>query len=1352
MKRTFIAALFILLGIQFSFGEKWIGINSNDPDQAETILLSSNIEKSEIQFRLNGFYLNSVQTPMGEADIINIPKATQMLEKGSPDLTKLTTSVIIPDLAGMDIKVTDAKYNDYEDIEIAPSKGNLTRDIDPESVPYIYGDVYERDAFFPGKLAELREPYIIRDYRGQAAVIYPFQYNPVSKTLRVYYQITIEVFVSDPEGKNPLVRTTDLKSIDAEFNKVYQHHFINASSVKYDPVDEQGEMLIISYGEFMDAMAPFAEWKNMIGIPTTMVDVATIGSSSGDIKTYIADYYNENDLAFVLLVGDAAQVPTSYSSGDSDNDYSYVAGNDHYPDLFVGRFSAESVNDVDVQVQKTIEYERNPNTTTDWFSKGIGIASSQGPGHNNEMDYEHIRVIHEKLLDFTYTYCSELFDGSQGGLDEPGNPNPSMVAENANEGASIINYTGHGSTSSWGSSGFSSNDVNQLTNNGMYPFIWSVACVNGNFVGSTCFAEAWLRATNEGEPSGAVATMMSTINQSWDPPMCGQDEMNDILVESYENNIKRTFGGISMNGCMLMNDEFGSGGYSMTDTWTCFGDPSLMVRTALPDELTAEYNSTVFIGTDQLSITTNATEGMVSLTKEGDIIATAMIEDGTALLEFEALNDVGMFDIAITAFNHIPHVGQVEVIPADGPYVVYHESSINDELGNNNGMAEYGETVMISLSLENIGIEDATDVQVNIETDNEYVNITDFEALYENIPHGETVNQDDIFTIEILPEIPDLEEIKFDLTAVSGDDTWTGSFKVTAHAPVLSFLEYTINDEQGNNNGIFDPGETVEVNISVENSGSAGANEISGLLESTHAQITIETSQMNYGTILPGESTVQTYTISSGLEVTQGSYAPFTFTYFASDEQIDTYEFEIRIGHPQIIILDLDKTPVTGQAIDDLLISKGLSTDYFTEFPDDISENYRLAFVCLGIYPNNYVLEASEGQKLAAFVEAGGMIYMEGGDTWYYDQQTAVHALFDINALDDGSGDLGTINGMASTFSEGMNFVYDGETNYTDHISANGEAFDLFSNQAPEYVCAVANSTETYKTIGTSFEFGGLTDGDFTKEDLLEKYLEFFKMTAPPKPQQAYGMQFMCQDEAEETEYTIPCLDGIEMYQWVLTPETAGEISGNDTIATVTWNSEFHGEATVKVCGMNEMGAGPMSDPLVINIHALPDFSLGNDTSICHYHNLEIIPSAEFAYYQWMDGSTESSITIDSTFGTIGSLVPVTLMVTDTNGCTGEATINVTLEECAGINETPAQNLIGLYPNPGKGQVNLDFSPAEIEIERIDIYNSFGSLINKLESPDSDISKIDLTEHENGIYFLTIYTNKGIAVKKLVME
>ena len=181
-----------------------------------------------------------------------------------------------------------------------------------------------------------------------------------------------------------------------------------------------------------------------------------------------------------------------------------------------------------------------------------------------------------------------------------------MVGAAVDSGATIMNYTGHGSSNAWVTSGFNKTSVNNLTNVGKWPFIFSVACVNGDFVNNTCFAEAWTRAEDEGEPTGAIATIMSTINQSWNPPMRGQDEMNDILTEAYSDNIKRTFGGVTMNGVMNMNDNYGNQAYTETDCWTIFGDPSVVVRTSYPEDIAISHSNTISVDETSFTITCDA--------------------------------------------------------------------------------------------------------------------------------------------------------------------------------------------------------------------------------------------------------------------------------------------------------------------------------------------------------------------------------------------------------------------------------------------------------------------------------------------------------------------------------------------------------------------------------------------------------------------------------------------------------------------------------------------------------------------------------------------------------------------------
>jgi hypothetical protein len=107
------------------------------------------------------------------------------------------------------------------------------------------------------------------------------------------------------------------------------------------------------------------------------------------------------------------------------------------------------------------------------------------------------------------------------------------------------------------------------------PFVFSVACVNGNFTGSTCFAESWLRATNgsTNNPTGAIGFYGSSINQSWDPPIQVQDEFNNLLI----NEDYITFGALCYNASCSMIDDYGVSGETMFLTWHIFGDPSIEV-------------------------------------------------------------------------------------------------------------------------------------------------------------------------------------------------------------------------------------------------------------------------------------------------------------------------------------------------------------------------------------------------------------------------------------------------------------------------------------------------------------------------------------------------------------------------------------------------------------------------------------------------------------------------------------------------------------------------------------------------------------------------------------------------------
>ncbi len=685
--------LIVVFAVIPLFASERVKINANQPKPAEVTLLSSKAGETTLRFSLKGFRRQIVQTPQGEAWLVSTETGGSNLKEGYPDLPVFATSVIIAAKAKMQVQVVSARYKAFDNVLVAPSKGNVLRSANPEDLPYEFGPVYKRDTFYHGRLARLRNPYILRDFRGQTVLFQPFQYNPVTRTLRVYYELVVRLVATGSSKTNTLSDEGTPEIITRQFDRVYRRHFLNYGVVnnRQEAVKkEEGNMLIVTDGCFIPQLQPLVKWRRQCGRKVEVVDVSTIGGAE-EIRQFVAAYYNSRGLTYLLLVGDGSQLPPLISGGNySDNAYAFVAGNDHYPEFFVGRFSAQDTNQVKTMVKRTIDYEKYPLADTAWYSRAIGIASVMGPGDKGETDYEHLRNIADnKLLPFTYTVAGEFFDGSQGGSDEDGNPTAAMIQQAVNSGAGIINYTGHGSLLGWTSSGFSIEKVNELENTGKLPFIFSAACGNGDFVNKTCFAEVWLRAEKNGQPAGAVAVLMSTGDQSWNPPMRGQDEMISILAESYENNVKPTFAGIAMNGCMRMNDVYGSAGEEVTDTWTVFGDPSLSLRTASPAAMKVSHPSSLACNDSSLVFNCDAEGARATLSLDGQILATTVSRGGSGLLNFSLPCRPGFVDFVVTAFNRKPYLTTIKLRPGNWPGTVYGGVGEDNTSGSGTGLTAF---------------------------------------------------------------------------------------------------------------------------------------------------------------------------------------------------------------------------------------------------------------------------------------------------------------------------------------------------------------------------------------------------------------------------------------------------------------------------------------------------------------------------------------------------------------------------------------------------------------------------------------------------------------------------------------
>lgn len=862
MKKLTTFLCLILLGADM-MAQRWTPLKRQQPQAPKVALLASSEQGSTIQFTLDGFYQEAVTTPHGPQQVITMPKMASMLEEGAPDLPLFAIPMMIGDRDEMTVKVEKAEYQDFEGVEIAPSKGNLSRQIDPDDVPFRYGEAYGNDAFYPGFQARLEKPYILRDVRGQNIMVYPFAYNPASKTLRVYTRLVLTMSKTGEKGANSkLARKAGQAKMSRETEAMYRGRFVNyeKTAAKYTFIPDEGEMLVICPPAYLEAMQPFVDWKNQSGRPTTMANLADIGNNPDQVKAFILSHYNnpEENLCYVLLVGDYADLsPKMMSGGGSDIWFGQLEGTDYYPEVFVGRFSVESVADVQNQVAKVIYYERDITAETDWLDNGIGIGSSEGAGsgHNGgESDYQHIEYIRDTLLHYTYSEVSQHYHGVGVGT------NAAMLRADFNAGASICNYCNHGSQTGWFVGNFNNSQINTLTNDYKWPVIWSTACLNGQFnYSQPCFAEVWMRATNSvtGAPTGAIGGMFSWTSQPWQPPMTGQDEMVDILCEwRNADQYHHTLGGASLNGNMKILDLHPSDQGETHNTWILFGDPSLTMRTANPTNLNLVCQpEAIFLGQTELNLTADADYALATLSVGGNVISCVPVLNGECSLTFEALEEVGSATLVVTSFNKVTDVRNIDVIPANGAYLTYNSFTIDDA----NGQADYGETVNLSLTMRNIGNEPANNVQVVLGCDAPEIEIINGTAV---IPNIEAMNDFTIsgFQIAINDHVVDGRQVNFTVTCTKGSQTWTSQFRMTLHAPSFALAEFrtlsTVN-----------PGETGQLLVGIKNVGSAEAREAQLQLYSSSSNLDFGQALQSLGDIPAGNiaTTVATFTTTSQL-------------------------------------------------------------------------------------------------------------------------------------------------------------------------------------------------------------------------------------------------------------------------------------------------------------------------------------------------------------------------------------------------------------------------------------------------------------------------------------------------------
>lgn len=89
-----------------------------------------------------------------------------------------------------------------------------------------------------------------------------------------------------------------------------------------------------------------------------------------------------------------------------------------------------------------------------------------------------------------------------------------------------------------------------------------------------------------------------------------------------------------------------------------------------------------------------------------------------------------------------------------------------------------------------------------------------------------------------------------------------------------------------------------------------------------------------------------------------------------------------------------------------------------------------------------------------------------------------------------------------------------------------------------------------------------------------------------------------------------------------------------------------------------------------------------------------------------------------------------------------------TVFESLGNDNFEKDKSISVYPNPTKGNVNINCDTA---VKYIELFDVEGRLL-QTSIENSNTTKFDISNKQNGLYFIRITTEKGSKVEKLIKE
>ena len=811
LKKLAMALVVIMFGFQaFAQGRIDLAPKGVRSTEAQNVTMGG----FTASFSFNSIESELVSTERGNFSIINMGNSVAAGNIGDPQVPVNRELIAVPFGATPVVTVknyTVNEYNlaDYGIEKLYPMQASVSKsEKDPK---FVYNEAAYAAKGYNEELplAMVTVMGTMRGVQIGALQLNAVRYDASANTIRVYNDIDIEVTFENADMA--LTEQTLVNTYSPYFRTAYSALFNNRAIT--DIYDEHPDLwatpvrvLVVANRMFEAAMEPWLTWKTEKGFIMDVNYTDEIGTSASAIKTFITNKYNEGVAAgqtptFLIIVGDNGQVPASQTGSAShcvtDLYYYAVAGgsNDYFADMYHSRFTCETVAEFEIVRDKSLMYEQYTMPDPSYLSDVLLIA-----GWDSSWNPKDGKPTIQYAMNYYYN-AEHGFNTVYNWLEQP----YTGCYQPMNYGVNFVNYTAHGSNTSWADPQFTNSDINSLTNQDKYFLAMGNCCQAADWgISGKCFGEAFILAPNKGAyayigscPSsywyedyyfavGATNTFyaMPTYEESsmgcYDSQF--RDDFNSISSIPFVGNLAVAYS--HANGYQgSVSDQY------YWESYHVLGDGSICPFHVNPEANTVNHLPTLPIGMDFYTVTADP-GSYVGISKDGVLYGAGEIgEDGTADIPITPITSGGDVKIVVTHPQRQPYVATVPAAAMTGAYVAV------DNYEMNAPQADYGETIDMDITVKNVGTVAASNITATLSTECEYVEILAGTGSVASLDPDQMATMEG-FQFAVADNVPDKTKAQLILSVTDGTDVWDATITITLHAPVLEFE--AINQTESN--------------------------------------------------------------------------------------------------------------------------------------------------------------------------------------------------------------------------------------------------------------------------------------------------------------------------------------------------------------------------------------------------------------------------------------------------------------------------------------------------------------------------------------------------------------------------